>query len=116
MEIGAVSPHKLTISHPPPSYILKHVDLDNSFLCGYLHIKGLTEDWPTLCTFFEAEVIGPKHSFLTRKWDADERIDRDHWMRFPAFKKYEKCFNSDGFEYDFDKNDYIFMRWKVRIF
>ncbi len=89
------------------------MDLDNSFLCGYLHIKGLTEDWPTLCTFFEAEIIGPKYSFLTRKWDADERIDRDHWMRFPAFKKYEKCFNSDGFAFDYEKSDYIFMRWKV---
>ncbi|KAJ3394542.1 GID complex subunit 4, VID24, partial [Lobulomyces angularis] len=35
---------------------LQYVDLNQSFLCGYLHIKGLTEEFPTLCTFFEAEV------------------------------------------------------------
>ena len=45
---------------------LKHVDLTDSFLCGYLWIKGLTDGWPNLCTFFEGEIIGPKHSFLTR--------------------------------------------------
>ena len=39
------------------------------------------QDWPELCTFFEAEVIGPKHSFLTRKWGADEKTDREHWVR-----------------------------------
>ncbi|KAJ3084945.1 GID complex subunit 4, VID24 [Quaeritorhiza haematococci] len=91
---------------------IQHVELRDSFLCGYLHIKGLTEDWPDLCTFFEAEVIGPKHSFLTRKWDADEKIDRDHWSKFPSFKAYDKVFNTDGFVYDFENNDFVFMRWK----
>ena len=28
--------------------ILQHVDLDNSYLCGYLKIKGLTEEYPTV--------------------------------------------------------------------
>ncbi|TPX70253.1 hypothetical protein SpCBS45565_g01891 [Spizellomyces sp. 'palustris'] len=89
-----------------------HVDLRNSFLCGYLSIKGLTDDWPDLCTFFEGEIIGPKFSFLTRKWDADEQIDRQHWTKFSAFKEYADVFNKDGFVYDFENNDYIFMRWK----
>lgn len=91
---------------------LQHVDLKESFLCGYLHIKGLTDDWPDLCTFFEAEVIGSKHAFLTRKWDADESIDRQHWSRFPAFKPFEQSFNDDGFHHDCFDSDHVFMRWK----
>ncbi|KAJ3300778.1 GID complex subunit 4, VID24 [Borealophlyctis nickersoniae] len=113
---------------------IQSVDLRESFLCGYLHIKGLTDvsltmlgyidngvkahincafqDWPDLCTFFEADIIGPKHSFLTRKWEADEDIDRQHWTRFEAFKDYGEVFNKEDFVYDFEKSDYIFMRWK----
>ena len=57
------------------------MDLAESFLCGYLRINGLTEEYPELTTYFEAEIIGPKHSFLTRKWDADELTDEEHWVR-----------------------------------
>lgn len=91
---------------------VKHVNLDDSFLCGYLRIKGLTDDWPHLCTFFEAEIIGDKYSFLTRKWDADESIDRQHWSKFPSFKDLECHFNQDGYVHDFKNSDYIYMRWK----
>lgn len=55
---------------------LQNVDIENSFLCGYLFIKGLTNDCPTLTTFFEGEIISEKYPFLTRKWEADEEIDR----------------------------------------
>ncbi|TPX38593.1 hypothetical protein SeMB42_g06647 [Synchytrium endobioticum] len=91
---------------------IQHVDLRESFLCGYLNIKGLTEDWPELCTFFEAEIIGPRYAFLTRKWDADEAVDRQHWMKFPAFAPCNRFFNEDRFVYDFEKQDVVFMRWK----
>ncbi|ORY01091.1 hypothetical protein K493DRAFT_210134 [Basidiobolus meristosporus CBS 931.73] len=91
---------------------IQHVDLSDSYLCGYLHIQGLTDDYPELTTFFDAEIIGPKHPFLTRKWEADEIIDRQHWMKFPAFKQFSKTFNKDNFQYDFKNQDYIFMRWK----
>ncbi|KAL1921884.1 uncharacterized protein VTP21DRAFT_10526 [Calcarisporiella thermophila] len=92
---------------------IQYVDLEDSFLAGYLRIKGLTEDYPELTTFFEAEIVGnKKYSFLTRKWEADEYIDAKHWKQFPAFQPYEKVFNEDGFEYDFRGKDHIFMRWK----
>ena len=52
----------------------KHVDMENSYLCGYLKIKGLTEEYPTLTTFFDGEIISAKYPFLTRKWDADEDV------------------------------------------
>lgn len=59
---------------------LQHVDEENSYLCGYLKIKGLTEEFPTLTTFFDGEIISAKYPFLTRKWDADEDVDRKHWV------------------------------------
>ncbi|CAG8585059.1 15413_t:CDS:2, partial [Funneliformis caledonium] len=91
---------------------IQHVDLSESFLCGYLHIKGLTEDYPELTTFFEAEIIGRKYSFLTKKWDADDKVDVQHWIRFQAFRPLQKHMKKDGFVYDFHNKDFIFMRWK----
>ena len=58
------------------------MDEENSYLCGYLKISGLTSEYPELVTFFEGEIISDKHPFLTRKWDADEEVDRKHWVRF----------------------------------
>lgn len=54
--------------------------MEMSYLCGYLKINGLTEEYPTLTTFFDGEIISEKHPFLTRKWDADEEVDRKHWV------------------------------------
>lgn len=59
---------------------IKDVNLADSFLCGYLTINGLTPEYPSLTTYFEAEVIGPKHSFITRKWEAKHSDDMNHWV------------------------------------
>ncbi|MED6265562.1 GID complex subunit 4, VID24 [Characodon lateralis] len=70
-------------------------------------------EYPTLTTFFAGEIISRKRPFLTRKWDADEDVDRKHWGKFQAFYQYAKTFNTDEFDYEDLKNsDYIFMRWK----
>lgn len=94
--------------------ILQHVDLENSYLCGYLKIAGLTEEYPTMTTFFEGEIISQKYPFLTRKWEADEDVDRKHWDKFSAFSRYERTFNSDDFDYQAlaRESDFMFMRWK----
>ena len=60
--------------------ILQYVNIEECYLCGYLKIKGLTEEYPTLTTFFDGEIISEKHPFLTRKWEADEDVDRKHWV------------------------------------
>lgn len=65
---------------------LQHVDEENSYLCGYLKIKGLTEEFPTLTTFFDGEIISKKYPFLTRKWDADEDVDKKHWVRIDTYR------------------------------
>ena len=57
-----------------------NVDLEASHLCGYLNIRGLTEDWPELTTYFDAEIIGDRHGFVTGKWGATEADDLKHWV------------------------------------
>lgn len=59
---------------------IQDVNLRESRLSGYLNISNLTTEYPELTTFFEAELIGDKHSFLTHKWEADEDTDRAHWV------------------------------------
>ncbi|KAG0345297.1 hypothetical protein BG004_003810 [Podila humilis] len=91
---------------------IKHVNLEESTLCGYLHIKGLTEEYPELTTFFDAEIVGPQYSFLTRKWDAEESTDEEHWTLFQPFEDIVHSCGRDKTKYDFAKESCIFMRWK----
>lgn len=93
---------------------IQHVDVVNSYLCGYLCIKYLTKSHPSLTTFFEGEIISKQYPFLTRKWEATEEFDRAHWSKFEDFnEKYALTFNLDSFNYDeLNKSDYIYMRWK----
>ncbi|KAF9897666.1 GID complex subunit 4, VID24 [Lobosporangium transversale] len=119
---------------------IKHVDLEASFLCGYLRIEGLTDEYPELTTYFEAEIIGPKFSFITQKWDATELIDEEHWSLFKPFdclassvfygvdmhsheddNNDEDDSNSvhcshhhhyDPHTYDHQNESVVFMRWK----
>ncbi|SAL95829.1 hypothetical protein [Absidia glauca] len=71
---GAASNYDVTVD-------IQHVDLENDVLCGYLHVTGLTTFPPKITTFFEGEIIGHKHSFLTRKWHADLSVDSKHWVK-----------------------------------
>ncbi|PKY09029.1 vacuolar import and degradation protein [Aspergillus campestris IBT 28561] len=94
---------------------IKHVDMVESYLCGYLRIQGLTEDHPTLTTFFEGEIIGNKHTFKTRNeaWGATEKTDMIHWARFPAWHPLAKQAKRPDFTYrNFAQREHIFMRWK----
>lgn len=114
---------------------IKHVDMAESYLCGYLRIQGpwiipyvnttianlpltpvgLTEDHPTLTTFFEGEIIGTKHTFKTRNeaWGATEKTDMHHWARFPAWRPLAKQAKKPDFTYwNFAEREHIFMRWK----
>ena len=100
---------------------LKYVDLVESFLCGFLRIAGLSEDHPTLTTYFEGEIIGNKYSFITKNpgWGSSEKIDIEHWARFPAFKSIAQKFRSaraaqktETRENGPTGQDHVFMRWK----
>jgi hypothetical protein len=90
-----------------------------------------------MTTYFDGEIIGAQHPFLTRKWHANAKTDRHHWVRarslvapppsavltccmgrlqskFAAFQPMARTFHQDRFEFDNAACDVIFMRWKVR--
>ncbi|KAL9610548.1 MAG: hypothetical protein Q9167_004760 [Letrouitia subvulpina] len=94
---------------------IKHVDMADSFLCGYLRIEGLTDDHPTLTTYFEGEIIGPKYTFQTRhaSWGATDKTDMQHWARFQAWRPLAKQAKKPDFHYkNCAQRENIFMRWK----
>ncbi|CAI4211985.1 unnamed protein product [Parascedosporium putredinis] len=94
---------------------IKHVDLRESFLCGYLRIQDLTEDHPTLTTYFEGEIIGSKYNFITNheSWGATEKVDLSHWAKFSAFRPYQRqARKGPVFIRDLAQQENIFMRWK----
>ncbi|KAJ1918186.1 hypothetical protein H4219_002743 [Mycoemilia scoparia] len=94
---------------------IQHVDLISSQLCGNLTIHKLTNDLPTLTTFFEAEIIGTNsHTFRTLNWKASADVDRQHWSKFKQFSKYSDKFDQPGFKYNLEDEDVVFMRWKER--
>jgi len=95
--------------------VIQNVDLEKSYLSGYLTIIGLTEDQAQITTYFDAEIIGEDHHFLTRKWEADHKVDTEHWAKFSSFFQFKENFNEDEFDYSrVSKNStaVIFMRWK----
>lgn len=94
---------------------IKDVDMAESSLCGYLRIQGLTDDHPTLTTFFEGEIIGPKYLFKTThpSWGSSEKVDLQHWARFPAWRPLAKSAKSPSFTLkNYQQREHIFMRWK----
>ena len=103
---------------------LQYVDMEQDYLCGYLTIDDLTQDYPHLTTFFDGDIIGGmkrKNSFCTHRWGADERIDAEHWCRFDVFRRVMEANNVQSVR-EMDSlmcnNDnpgdtkYVFMRWK----
>ncbi|KAG8626087.1 hypothetical protein KVT40_006488 [Elsinoe batatas] len=94
---------------------IKYVDMEESFLCGYLRIQGLTDDHPTLTTYFEGEIIGNKHTFKTAhpEWGSSEKVDMQHWNRFPAWRPLAKQAKSPTFTFkNYAQREHLFMRWK----
>lgn len=94
---------------------IKNVDMRDSFLCGYLRIQGLTEDHPTLTTYFEGEIIGSKYSFFTKHedWGTNTKVDLSHWAKFSAFRPFQKHARRGPITIpDVTQNEHIFMRWK----
>ncbi|KAF1834250.1 hypothetical protein BDW02DRAFT_569265 [Decorospora gaudefroyi] len=94
---------------------IKHVDMRESFMCGYLRIKGLTSEHPSLTTYFESEIIGSKYTFITQhpEWGSNEKVDRQHWARFPAYKPLSKYSSRPELvPRDWMQKEHLFMRWK----
>ncbi|KAI9686040.1 MAG: hypothetical protein M1822_004023 [Bathelium mastoideum] len=94
---------------------VKHVDMAESFLCGYLRIQGLTDDHPTLTTYFEGEIIGTKYTFQTKhpEWGSSDKVDMQHWGRFDEWRPLAKQAKRPDFSYkNYAQREHLFMRWK----
>ncbi|GLB34846.1 putative vacuolar import and degradation protein [Lyophyllum shimeji] len=90
------------------------VNFASSYLCGYLRIRGLTDDHPDLTTYFDAEIIGSRYGFLTRNWGATEQEDLVHWGRFPAFNDIKDELRRPHMKLADRDRGIVFMRWKER--
>ncbi|KAK5134134.1 hypothetical protein LTR08_006909 [Meristemomyces frigidus] len=66
--------------------------------CSAAGFEGLTDDHPTLTTFFEGEIIGAKHLFKTTQpsWGSSEKVDMQHWARFPAYQALARSAHAGG--------------------
>ncbi|KAK5149351.1 hypothetical protein LTR04_007167 [Oleoguttula sp. CCFEE 6159] len=101
--------HAVAIASSPASTAFPYPQLYSPF-------SSLTDDHPTLTTYFEGEIIGPKHTFRTphASWGSSEKTDMQHWARFPAWRPHaqaaKKSFNSSL--KNFAAREHIFMRWK----
>ena len=75
---------------------------------------GLADDHPTLTTYFEGEIIGNKYNFITQhpEWGSNEKVDRQHWARFPAYKPSKPSSRPDAVAKDWMQKEHLFMRWK----
>jgi len=76
---------------------------------------GLTADHPTLTTYFEGQIIGPKYTFKTKEsdWGSTETVDYQHWNRFPAWKPLSQEARRPNFDFkDYAQREHLFMRWK----
>lgn len=94
---------------------LQNVNMAESFLCGYLSIRGLTDEYPTLTTYFEGEMIGTKYSFITKhpEWGATEKVDMQHWARFSPWRPYQRDAKKASFVLkNWTQKHHIWMRWK----
>jgi hypothetical protein len=94
---------------------LQNVDMAESFLCGYLSIRGLTREFPTLTTYFEGEMIGSKYSFITKhpEWGANEKVDVQHWARFAPYRPLQNTAKRSNFLLkNWTQREHIWMRWK----
>jgi len=94
---------------------LVDVNLSSSTLCGYLRIQNLTQDYPVMTTYFDAEIIGSRFGFLTSDdWGATEQDDLKHWSKFSAFKTLKGELKRPGLTISERERPVTFMRWKER--
>jgi glucose-induced degradation protein 4 len=94
---------------------IQFVDMENSFLCGYLNIQKLAAAHPILTTYFEGEIIGSKYGFVTQhpEWKADKDKDMEHWSLFPGFISHQREAKKPGYtNKDWQNKEFLWMRWK----
>ena len=54
------------------------------------------------------------YNFITQhpEWGSNEKVDRQHWARFPAYKPSKPSSRPDAVAKDWMQKEHLFMRWK----
>lgn len=89
--------------------------VSDSHVNAKIFLAGLTEDHPTLTTYFEGEIIGSKYTFYTQHedWGANTKVDLSHWAKFSAFLPFQKLARKGPMPIpDASQREHVFMRWK----
>jgi hypothetical protein len=76
---------------------------------------GLTDEHPTLITFFEGEIVGPKYKFITSHstWGSSLKNDMTHWSLLPKWKQLAKSARTENFTVtNHLQREQLWMRWK----
>lgn len=72
-----------------------------------------------LTTFFDGEIISKKYPFLTRKWDADEDVDRKHWVNFGHGERVQTTYFSNvrlsNYRANFQRSRKTMRKHSIRI-
>lgn len=99
--------------------MLLEVDLPNSYMSGTLTIHNLTPVNSIITTFFTAEIIGPRHTFITNhdSWGSSIKNDIQHWARFPSWRSLDVDLlkdykNREWYQTKAFCQNHLYMRWK----
>lgn len=95
------------------------INLQQSTLAGFLTIHDLTDHHPEITTFFDGQIIGDTHGFVTSDWGASEKVDTTHWQQFTPYHhihpselvKPRMTLKHPSISGD---RGVLFMRWKER--
>ncbi|KAL5520990.1 hypothetical protein ACEPAG_8912 [Sanghuangporus baumii] len=91
------------------------IDIEASFLCGHLSIRGLTKSHLDVTTYFDAQIIGTSFGFDTKDGVTSRQDDTVHWSRFRGFHEVKKdLIEPDLLLPDNTNRSFLFMRWKER--
>lgn len=97
---------------------IEAIDLENATISGSMEAMNAPSSQSRVVTYWEGEIIDNKHHFFyTKKWDAKECDDYDHWSRLLSFLPFREPFNVNGaIDVDITSHPFIFMRWKEKRF
>jgi len=96
---------------------IKHVDLRENTMSGFLHIRNLSEQ--DITTFFTGELISSSLEFFANPYGAEPKIDLQHWAKFPHLRSLMHLWTRDypnipEYAYNLASEDFIYSRWKER--
>lgn len=98
--------------------VIQGINLNSGTICGSMEALDVPKAVSPVVTFWKGEIIdNVNYFFTTGRWDAELKVDVDHWRKFVAFEPLQPRVRRDkGNSIDLSQKRYIFMRWKEIFF